>query len=28
MYYEDPTSPHYHRASRVLDWLKATKETP
>jgi hypothetical protein len=24
MYYEDPTSPHYHRASRVLDWLKAT----
>lgn len=28
MYYEDPTSPHYHRASRVMDWLKTTKETP
>ncbi len=25
MYYEDPTSPHYHRASRVMDWLKATQ---
>lgn len=28
MYYEDPHSPHYHRASRVLDWLNKTKETP
>jgi len=24
MFYEDPHSPHYHRASRVMEWLKTT----